>query len=455
MGFTPRTHQALRPHKVPNLVSQSAHIDKLRWIAQKAVKHAQEQLIKQRGHHFIPYKSGDKVWLEGTNLNTTHTINKFRPKRYRPFTIINVISDVAYQLALPPHWKIHNVFHASLLTPYHETTIHGPNYLEPPPDVVDSEPEWEVEEVVGTRRFGWKGYSAAHNLWEPAGNMHAPKLIEDFLKKQQTKDKRATMSDEELPTQLNLKAMDPDTTSHSSTPPSPSPLYTLLRMRERTGLSITDAQAAAMVAVLDQPDPAEHPDMTDEPLEPQDVPVPGSPAYSPTSPTPESSRPSTSDLSYPGPIPVHHSEINIDPAMPAWPWMDRRRYPASASLPYRLADHQNPQLLDYTRLTLDSITGEPTTVSTTGRGEPQYAAHLFTTPVPKDPAMPIAEDMWHKSPLGATTAFDPVANQAIWQLEDARVWADIIHMRKEDARNPEFRHWEARVRQLEDFALSE
>jgi hypothetical protein len=153
----------------------------------------QEQLIKRRGHRFVPYKPGDKVWLEGTNLNTTHATNKFRPKRYGPFTIINVISDVAYQLVLPPHWKIHNVFHASLLTPYHETAIHEPNYLEPPPDVVDGEPEWEVEEVIGTRRFGrkrelqyqirWKGYSAAHDSWEPASNVHAPKLVEDFLKK--------------------------------------------------------------------------------------------------------------------------------------------------------------------------------------------------------------------------------------------------------------------------------
>jgi hypothetical protein len=80
------------------------------------------------------------------------------------------------------------------------------------------------------------------------------------------------MSNEDLPVQLNLIAMNPNATSHSSTPPSPSPLYTLLRMTERTGLSITDAQAATMEAVHDQPDPAEHPDMTSEPLEPQNVP---------------------------------------------------------------------------------------------------------------------------------------------------------------------------------------
>jgi hypothetical protein len=226
-------------------------------------------------------------------------------------------------------------------------------------------------------------------------------------------------------------------------------------MAEQAGLSVTDAQAATIAAVIDQPDPAEHPDMTDEPLEPQDVPVPGSPAYQPHSPTPESSRATTPDtpiLLYPGPLPTHHSETNISPDTPGWPWMIRHRYPKTASLPYRLADHEEPQLLDYVRLTLDSITGQPTTISTTGVGQPQYAAHLFAQPAPKDPN---DQDLWRESPLGGTSAFDPVLNKAIWVLRDGGVWADILRLRAEDARTPEFRAWDERVKKLEDFALAE
>jgi hypothetical protein len=335
------------------------------------------------------------VWLEGTNLAISHSEKKFKPRRYGPFTITKVISNIVYELALPSHWKIHNVFHASLLTPYHETPIHGPNHHEPPPDVINGEPEWEVDEVIGLRTFGrrkekqyrirWKGYSPAHDTWEPAANVHAPELIQDFLKKKQGRHKSPTMSDENLPVQLSLIAMNPDATSHPSTPPSPSPLYTLLRMTGQAGLSITDAQAATMEAVHDQPEPADHPDMTSELLEPQDAsptppspwpitrllhlatqggikiteqeaaaieairvqeeepqnaPIPDSPAYSPTSPTLEASRPTTPDLTYPGPDLVHHSQINISPDMPAWPWMERCRYPSTASVPYQLADHE-------------------------------------------------------------------------------------------------------------------
>ena len=177
-----------------------------------AIKKVQKLMIDRRGQHFKPYQVGDKVWLEATNLTTMHPTSKLLPKQYGPFTITDVISQVVYQLELPPQWKIHNVFHASLLSPYHETTTHGPNYHEPPPDVINGEKEWEVKEIMGSRHHGcwkklqylvrWEGYSAAHDSWEPAEGIHALDLIQNFEKRQ--KDKRDTMSDESLPSSPTL-----------------------------------------------------------------------------------------------------------------------------------------------------------------------------------------------------------------------------------------------------------
>jgi hypothetical protein len=48
---------------------------------------------------------------------------------------------------LPKQWKIHNVFHADLITPYKETELHGPNFTQPPPDLVNGEEEYEVEKT--------------------------------------------------------------------------------------------------------------------------------------------------------------------------------------------------------------------------------------------------------------------------------------------------------------------
>ena len=92
-------------------------------------------------------------------------------------------------------WKqkrLHPVFHASLLTPYKETEEHGAHFLEPPPDIIEGEEEYEVEQVLDSRQAGrkrqlqyllkWKGYSEAHNSWEPADQVHATELIKNYHK---------------------------------------------------------------------------------------------------------------------------------------------------------------------------------------------------------------------------------------------------------------------------------
>jgi hypothetical protein len=64
--------------------------------------------------------------------------------------VIKEISPVVYRLKLPPHWTLHNVFHASLLMPYRETLKHGINFHEPPPELIEGEEEYEVERVLNS-----------------------------------------------------------------------------------------------------------------------------------------------------------------------------------------------------------------------------------------------------------------------------------------------------------------
>jgi hypothetical protein len=94
------------------------------------------------------YKEGAQVWLEAVNLKIKHQKTKLAPKQYGPFTMEREISPIAYQLQLPVSWGIHNVFHASLLSPYYETDAHGPNFSCPPPDLIDGEEEYEVERII-------------------------------------------------------------------------------------------------------------------------------------------------------------------------------------------------------------------------------------------------------------------------------------------------------------------
>jgi hypothetical protein len=132
------------------------------------------------------------VWLEGHNLPTEQPTAKLAPKCHGPFPIKKVLSPITYQLTLPSTWKIHDVFHVDLLTPYIETDFHGPNYMRPPPDLINKEEEYEVEQVLSSRRHGrgrkvqylvkWKGYPDSDNEWVNWDNMHAEEALEEFRK---------------------------------------------------------------------------------------------------------------------------------------------------------------------------------------------------------------------------------------------------------------------------------
>ena len=184
---TSRGHQPTCPSKSPSADSQLQQIKESHQQAMDAIKQAQELLTKLASR-FTPYNEEDKVWLKAQHLNTSHPSNKLAPKHYGPFLVKGVISHTSFQLQLPPSWKIHLLFHTSLLTPYKETWEHGGNFPEPPPDLIDGQPEWEVEQILGTRQWHnqlqylirWKGFSEAHDSWEPLTHINADHLIEDF-----------------------------------------------------------------------------------------------------------------------------------------------------------------------------------------------------------------------------------------------------------------------------------
>ena len=64
------------------------------------------------------------------------------------------LSLAVYEIRIPRHWKVHNIFHANLITPYKETAIHEPNYTWLPPDLVDGEEEFKVEQILDMKQMG-------------------------------------------------------------------------------------------------------------------------------------------------------------------------------------------------------------------------------------------------------------------------------------------------------------
>ena len=199
---------------------------------------------------FTPFCVGDRVWLEAKNLNTTHPMAKLTPRCHGPFLVTAAISHVSYQLKLPTTWKIHNVFHASLLTPYKETTINRQQYQEPTPDLVDGQPEWEVEHILGARKrrnqlqylVRWKGFSEAHDSWEPLTHINADQRIREFYQNNPLAI-RTSIKETTPPLSITIRHTIMSTPNSPSTPPteipalayppSPQPLMVPPRLEDR------------------------------------------------------------------------------------------------------------------------------------------------------------------------------------------------------------------------------
>src|SRR6266436_7320116 len=187
LGYNPILNPEESPKTANDLVEmRSEAMDQNRKNAIWALNKSSDQ----NGPPPSQYKPGQQVWLDTTHLKLPHQKAKLTPKCLGPFKITKEISLVVYQLALPVSWRIHDVFHASLLSPYHETNAHGPNFTRPPPDLIEGEEEYEVERIVAHRRFGrskrpqylikWKGYPESDNSWEPADQVHAPDLLKRY-----------------------------------------------------------------------------------------------------------------------------------------------------------------------------------------------------------------------------------------------------------------------------------
>ena len=234
IGYTPQIHQPTRSSDLPTIEQRLSAIKEVRNATQEAQRKAQESWIKECPQS-TPFEVGTKVWLEGTNPRLPSNITtKLAPRWYRPFVVAAKISNITYNLSLLPTWKIHDIFHASLLTPYKETNQHGPNFIEPPPDIIEGEEEWEVKQIIKERTYGrwkkkqylvrWRGYSPVYNSWVNEEDLCTPELLADFQAIPSIKTLALDNTSSSCPT--NQTTANPSYPTTSSTPSSETQTFT-------------------------------------------------------------------------------------------------------------------------------------------------------------------------------------------------------------------------------------
>jgi hypothetical protein len=195
-GYHPRFTQQLGEvtKELPGVSEYVGTLNKLHEDLRAEIHYAQTTHAEQANWHRHPdpvLRAGDQVWLKRKNVKTTRPSNKLDYKLLGPYTILARVGSRAYKLDLPSNVNIHPVFHISLLEPSQPTSTTIPGHIQPPPlpIILDDEEEWEVEEIVDSRRrwgkiqyrVKWTGFHDPDTTWYPTENFqNSPNAVTQF-----------------------------------------------------------------------------------------------------------------------------------------------------------------------------------------------------------------------------------------------------------------------------------
>ena len=202
MGYHPTLWPEHFPSDLANIPSVTDRLSQLSQIRSEALaaqELARSIMAERNSKHFVPFHEGEMVWLDSRNIPLP-TPAKFKQRQVRPFKVLKRHSRLAYELELPPGWRIHPVFNAALLSRARRTAAHGPSFAEPSPEIIDGEEEWEVDAILADKKVGrrtmylvsWKGYSDSDNEWVSAADLaNAPDLVAAYKEAKQSRNKSA------------------------------------------------------------------------------------------------------------------------------------------------------------------------------------------------------------------------------------------------------------------------
>lgn len=181
-GYKPRTAMDSSLSSLANRANQAAvsSVEERRAMRQEvadAILDASATMarIHDLSRTDVHLNVGDKVYVEARpNLKIPgFDHGKIGAKRFGPFPIVRKVGTSAYQLKLPPNYKMHDVLNLQHLTKQVKDE-YGRQHNEPPPIAIEGDiGEFVVEAVIDSRKHRGKkqylakfeGYSEAASEW--------------------------------------------------------------------------------------------------------------------------------------------------------------------------------------------------------------------------------------------------------------------------------------------------
>jgi hypothetical protein len=201
-GITLDTRQGIEADspggEIPHAKERAESIIKIRKELENSWRRTKESQTKwyNKNHTPTAFKVGEKVLLSSKNIKTIRSSQKLDHRYLGPFEIIKKIGTQAYQLRLPMKYsRIHDVFHVSLLEPYHQQAGSDPAVIQP--DLIDRNKEYKVKQILARRTrqnktewlVRWTGYSPVEDQWLTRDYLEGCwELVEEFNRKHPDKN---------------------------------------------------------------------------------------------------------------------------------------------------------------------------------------------------------------------------------------------------------------------------